>query len=168
MAFLDRLQRDHADALHLYPKDEGARPDLARLVARRGNAQIYACGPERMLDALAELTADAPEALRVEHFATAQAGLDPSNEIAFDVELLDTDVTIHVPADQTMLQALRSMGVDVPSDCEEGLCGTCEVPVVAGEVDHRDKVLSRNERRAGERMMTCCSRSRSGRLKVRL
>jgi cytochrome P450/ferredoxin-NADP reductase len=168
MAFLDRLQRDHADALYLYPKDESARPDLARLVARRGHAQIYACGPERMLDALSELTVDEPEVLRVEHFATAHAGLDPANETAFDVELLDTDVTIHVPAEQTMLQALRSMGVDVPSDCEEGLCGTCEVPVVAGEVDHRDKVLSSHERRAGGRMMACCSRSHSGRLKVRL
>jgi ferredoxin len=56
----------------------------------------------------------------------------------------------------------------VPSDCEEGLCGTCEVNVIAGEVDHRDKVLSGAERAEGRRMMACCSRARGGKLVLAL
>ncbi len=47
------------------------------------------------------------------------------------------------------------------SDCEEGLCGTCEVAVTSGEeIDHRDRVLSREECSEGSRMMACCSRAR--------
>ena len=42
--------------------------------------------------------------------------------------------------DQTVLDALRASNIDIPSDCEEGLCGSCEAPVLDGEVDHRDMV----------------------------
>ena len=65
-----------------------------------------------------------------------------------------------VAADGTLLNALRAVGVDVPSDCGEGLCGSCEVAVIEGEVDHRDIVLTAAERREGRRMMACCSRGR--------
>ncbi len=34
---------------------------------------------------------------------------------------------------QTLLQALRTSGIDVPSDCEEGLSGSCEVHVLAAK-----------------------------------
>ena len=74
--------------------------------------------------------------------------------------LTDSELTVHVAPDQTVLQALRAVGADIPSDCEEGICGTCEVPVAAGDIDHRDKVLTASERAENRRMMTCCSRAR--------
>ncbi|MBN9116677.1 MAG: 2Fe-2S iron-sulfur cluster binding domain-containing protein, partial [Pandoraea sp.] len=49
--------------------------------------------------------------------------------------------------------------IDVQSDCEEGLCGSCEVQVLEGDVDHRDVVLTRAERDANTKMMSCCSRA---------
>lgn len=49
--------------------------------------------------------------------------------------------------------------MDVPCDCGEGLCGTCEVAVVSGEVDHHDKVLTKAERAANTRLLACCSRA---------
>jgi cytochrome P450/ferredoxin-NADP reductase len=168
MAFVDRLKRDHGERLHLYPGSEGRRLDLPTLLKARGQAQIYSCGPERLLAALEELTADYPDALHVEHFTATGTALDPSKEIGFDVELTDTELTVHVAPDQTVLQALRAVGVDVPSDCEEGLCGTCEVPVVAGDIDHRDKVLTAPERAQNSRMMTCCSRARKGKITLAL
>ena len=64
--------------------------------------------------------------------------------------------------------ALRAANIDVQSDCEEGLCGSCEVRVLAGEVDHRDVVLTRAEREAHTRMMSCCSRARGERLVLEL
>ncbi|MEC9482555.1 MAG: cytochrome P450, partial [Halomonas sp.] len=164
MALLDRLERDHGDRLHLYPASDGRRLDLPALLAGRGDAQVYACGPERLLDQLAALTRMYPEALHVEHFSATQKALDPAREHAFEVVLEDSELNVPVAADQTVLQALRAVGVDVPSDCEEGLCGTCEVAVVEGEVDHRDKVLTEAERAENRRMMTCCSRARGGRL----
>ncbi len=102
------------------------------------------------------------DALRVEHFATTLATLDPSKEQSFEVELKDSGLTVTVPADQTLLTTLRCAGIDIQSDCEEGLCGSCEVRVLAGSVDHRDVVLTRGEREANAKMMTCCSRAMPG------
>ncbi|WP_188589922.1 2Fe-2S iron-sulfur cluster-binding protein, partial [Achromobacter denitrificans] len=132
-------------------------------------AQIYACGPERMLAALQEACAGWPEdALRVEHFHSTLATLDPSREHAFEAELKDSGIVLQVPADQTLLAALRAANIDVQSDCEEGLCGSCEVRVLDGAVDHRDVVLTRAEREAGTRMMACCSRAQGGRIVLEL
>ncbi|MGW4591406.1 cytochrome P450 [Amycolatopsis thermoflava] len=170
MALLDRCRRDHGDRLHIHTSADGTRLDVAALLANPAQGtQIYACGPERLLDALAEASAHWPDdALHVEHFTTTQQVLDPAVEHAFDVDLADSGLTVRVAADQTVLAALRAAGVDVPSDCEEGLCGTCEVPVLDGEVDHRDVVLTKAERAAGTRMMTCCSRACGDRITLRL
>jgi cytochrome P450/ferredoxin-NADP reductase len=165
MAFVERLKHDHAGALHLYPKDEGLRMDCEALLGAANNGtQVCACGPDRLLDALGSLAERCAHVrLTVEHFSAAAASLlDPSRESAFDVALADSDLTLSVPADQTLLQVLRANGIDLASDCEEGLCGSCEVAVVEGEVDHRDRVLSAAERRQGHRMMACCSRAKNG------
>jgi ferredoxin len=82
--------------------------------------------------------------------------------------LEDSELTIRVGNDQTLLEALTVAGVDVPSDCCEGLCGTCEVAVAKGDIDHRDLVLSRTERDANDRMMACCSRAKGKRLVLSL
>src|SRR5690606_3335406 len=161
MAFLDRVVRDHGDRLTLHISDEGTRLDVEELLRTpQDDTQIYACGPQRLLDALAEATQHWPEeALRVEHFSSDLGELDPEKEHAFDVKLADSGITIRVAADQTVLNALRAANIDVPSDCEEGLCGSCEVAVSAGEIDHRDKVLTKSERALNNKMMTCCSRA---------
>ncbi|WP_321393577.1 cytochrome P450/oxidoreductase [Emcibacter sp.] len=166
MSFVDRLKRNHADRLHLYPKNQGQRLELTQLTADLpSDRKIYACGPDRMLEALEELSASWPEhTLNYEHFTSVETTLDPSKEKPFDVTLADSGVEVHVRADQTLLQALRDSGVDVSSDCEEGLCGACEVQVLDGEIDHRDKVLSKSEKDSGDRIITCCSRARGRKL----
>jgi len=170
MAFLDELAALHGERLHVYAQDEGRRNDLAALLRQPlPGAQVYACGPLRMLEALESCCAAWPEgALRVEHFESTLATLDPSKEHAFEVELKDSGIVVTVPPDQTLLSALRAANVDVQSDCEEGLCGSCEVRVLAGRVDHRDVVLTRSERDANARMMACCSRACDGRLVLEL
>ena len=170
MAFVDELAALHGDRLHVHAADEGRRNDLRALLATPvPGAQVYACGPLRMLEALEACCAAWPEgALRVEHFESTLATLDPSKEHAFEVELKDSGLVITVPPDQTLLTALRAANVDVQSDCEEGLCGSCEVRVLAGKVDHRDVVLTRSERDANTKMMACCSRACEGRLVLEL
>jgi ferredoxin-NADP reductase len=170
MAFLGRLARDHGDRLHVHPGDAGVRMNLAALFADPApGTQIYACGPERLLDGLAEATAHWPDdALHVEHFSSSLAALDPSVEHAFEVVLKDSGITVPVPADRTVLQALRAANIDAPADCEEGICGACEVPVVDGEIDHRDLVLTKTERAAGKKMMTCFSRACGSALTIQL
>ncbi|RYH01227.1 cytochrome P450 [Salipiger sp. IMCC34102] len=164
MAFLDRLNRDHGSALTLYAEDEGSMMDLSRLVADLPEGgQIYACGPGGLLAALEDRTADLPPGtFRSEHFASTAAGLDPENEVPFEAQLVDSGLTVTVPRDGTLLDAIQAAGIDVPCDCREGLCGSCEVAVVEGEIDHRDMVLTRAERQEGRRMMSCCSRAANG------
>jgi cytochrome P450/ferredoxin-NADP reductase len=170
MAFLGRLQRDHGDRLHLYSSQDGQRLDLQTCLRQVGPAgQVYACGPERLLNNLTDLTHDWPDnVVHIERFSGSGTQLDPEHEIGFDVELQDSGLTVHVPPEKTALQALRDAGVDVQSDCEEGLCGTCEVGLVEGDIDHRDKVLTQSERQENRRMMVCCSRARSGKIVLAL
>jgi cytochrome P450/ferredoxin-NADP reductase len=170
MAFVDELAALHGERLHVHAADEGRRNDLKALLAQPvPGTQVYACGPLRMLEALESCCAAWPEgALRVEHFESTLATLDPSKEHAFEVELKDSGLVLTVPPDQTLLTALRAANVDVQSDCEEGLCGSCEVRVLSGKVDHRDVVLTRTERDANTKMMACCSRACEGRLVLEL
>ena len=70
--------------------------------------------------------------------------------------------SVFVPAGQTILEALRDAGLDVPSSCEQGICGTCETRVIAGPPDHRDSLLSDDEKRSNKTMMICCSGSLEG------
>lgn len=170
MALLPALEALHGERLHVHVSDEGSRMDIDALLATpTAHTQVYACGPERLLEALQVACAAWPEdTLRVEHFHSTLGTLDPSKEHAFEVELKDSGLTITVPADQTMLTALRAANIDVQSDCEEGLCGSCEVRVIAGDIDHRDVVLTRAEREANTKMMSCCSRARSGRIVLEL
>lgn len=165
-AFEQELREAHGGRLHLYVSQEGRRNDLSRLLAVPDErTRIYACGPERMLGELERLAARWPEeALHVEHFSGGARRLDPSQERPFEVELRNSGLRLQVPADKTLLEVLRASNVDVQSDCEEGLCGSCEVGVLEGEVDHRDSVLGRAEREAHQRMMACCSRARCTRL----
>jgi cytochrome P450/NAD(P)H-flavin reductase/ferredoxin len=164
MALLDELAALHGARLQAHVRDEGQRADFAQILGTPdGDTQIYACGPARMIDALQACSAHWPEdSLRVEHFSSTLGALDPDREQPFTVELKDSGLTLDVPATQTLLQALRCANIDVQSDCEEGLCGSCEVRVLAGDVDHRDVVLTRAERDANDRMMSCCSRAVRG------
>jgi ferredoxin len=48
----------------------------------------------------------------------------------------------------------------VKSLCTEGVCGTCRVKVLSGEVDHRDEVLTKAQQ--AKFMQVCVSRARPG------
>jgi cytochrome P450/ferredoxin-NADP reductase len=170
MPLLDRVKRDHGKNLFLHPKNEGQRMNLAvELEDLPTGQQIYACGPECLLDALDEMAVQWPDnTLFFERFNAEATLLDPEKEHAFDVVLKDSDTTVRVEANQTVMDALTAAGIDVPCDCSEGLCGTCEVQVLDGDVDHRDHVLSKKERADSNRMMTCCSRAKGDKITIAL
>jgi cytochrome P450/ferredoxin-NADP reductase len=170
MAFLRRLADEHGDRLHVFAADEGGRLDLAALAATLdAGDRVYACGPTRLLEGLSHVMRDLPpETLKTEHFTSTIGVLDPAKEHPFEIVLRDSGLSLEVPADRTVLQTLRAANIDVQSDCEEGLCGSCEVAVVEGEVDHRDVVLSPAERASNRTMMTCCSRACGTRLELQL
>jgi ferredoxin len=69
--------------------------------------------------------------------------------------------TVDVPPDTSILDAVRQAGLEVPAACTDGRCGACETRVLEGEPDHRDAVLTGEERAFGETMMICVSRART-------
>lgn len=87
---------------------------------------------------------------------------------AFTVRLARSAQTVSVPAGLSLLDALRENGVDVPTSCEQGVCGTCRTTVLDGTPDHRDDYLTPDERRAGNCMMVCVSRAASDTLTLDL
>ena len=74
------------------------------------------------------------------------------------------EVTLDVPADTPVLEAVRQAGLEVPPPCADASCGACETRVLEGEPDHRDHVLSADERAFGDTVMICVSRARSAQL----
>ena len=170
MALRGRLQRDHGPRLHLHVGDQGRRMHLPALLASVDQGtRVYACGPARMIEELQTLAEGwPPGVLHFEHFSAGSPVLDPDREQGFEAVLQDSGLTVAVRPDQTLLQALQAAGVDVPCDCNEGLCGTCEVQVLQGRIDHRDKVLTRVERASQQRMMACCSRAQGPRIVLAL
>ncbi|MFI5606894.1 PDR/VanB family oxidoreductase [Amycolatopsis sp. NPDC051903] len=157
MAFLDELAA-YGDRVRVLPEDEHGLLPLADIVA--GGGLVYCCGPEPLLAAAERLCP--ADRLRLERFRPREEEFGPAG--AFEVFASLSGQTVEVAATESVLDALDLAGVGVPSSCREGTCGTCETTVLDGEVEHRDSVLSEEERTSGKTMMICVSRARSARL----
>lgn len=164
MAFLDELAA-YGDRVSIRPQDETGLLDLDTLLGTpEPDTLVYCCGPEPLLAAVEERCGAWPRgALRVERFS-ARPLAAPVRDEAFEVVLAQSELTLTVPPDRTILSVVEEAGVGVLSSCAEGTCGTCETPVLDGEPDHRDSVLTDDERRVAGCMMICVSRSCSPRL----
>jgi ferredoxin-NADP reductase len=149
-----------------YHHDGGDPPQGIRLDEVLGGEQpagthVYVCGPRGLIDAVRETAADWPEGcVHFELFAAAPAQ-DWQNE-PFDIYLSRRRMDVTVTADQTILEAIRATGEFVESSCEQGLCSTCQVRVISGEVEHRDQILTDEEMAKGDTMMMCVSRGKPG------
>ncbi|SFW70635.1 PDR/VanB family oxidoreductase [Amycolatopsis australiensis] len=153
MAFTAELRR-HGDRVTI---QEGLLDLPALLAEPRPDTAVYCCGPEPLLAAVEQHCAGWPaDALHVERFSPLA---DTGEHTAFEVELAGSGRVLRVPADRSILEVAEEAGVTVLSSCREGTCGTCETGVLAGTPDHRDSVLTAAERRDGDVMMICVSRS---------
>lgn len=166
MAFLDVLSA-YGDRVEIRPQDEFGLLDLdGALATAAPGTLVYCCGPEPMIAAAEERCAVlAPGSLRTERF-TPKPVTGASK--AFEVELALSGRTLPVEPGLSILETVEKAGVDVLSSCREGTCGTCETPVLEGEPDHRDSVLTEAERADGSFMMICVSRARGPRLVLEL
>ncbi|MFD3702459.1 PDR/VanB family oxidoreductase [Nocardia sp. NPDC058658] len=158
MAFGDALSRRYP-SVRLVPQDEAGLLPIARILAARPDATVYCCGPEPLLSAVEAEGARQGIAVRTERFVPRP--VDTAADAAFEVRLAQTGTTLRVAADRSIVDVLESAGVSVITSCREGTCGSCETPVLDGEVDHRDSLLTAEERESGKTMMLCVSRARS-------
>ncbi|UEA59931.1 PDR/VanB family oxidoreductase [Gordonia otitidis] len=121
---------------------------------------VYACGPVGMLNELrlGFECFDFAGALRTESFEPASAA--PSGDDAdFVVRVGSGGRPLNVAPWESVLDVLERAGYELASSCRAGICGTCEVRVLAGLPDHRDDVLSDDEREVGAVLLPCVSRS---------
>ena len=160
MAFRAELRERYGDKVSIQPQDEVGLLDLASLLAEPdADTLVYCCGPEPLLAAVEAKCAAWPAgALQVERFAP-KAYDEPMLRESFEVELEQSGLTLTVPPDKSILQVVEEAGVAILSSCREGTCGTCETGVLAGVPEHRDSLLTADERAANDTMMICISRS---------
>jgi ferredoxin len=191
MAFLDEL-RPYGAKVDVVVEAESGPLDLGALLgAPRDGTAVYCCGPSGLLDAVEErFDAARPDAappdrarpdrahpevvrsggtwpegaLHLERFEAKTFAVDPAAERAFEIVCARSEITVPVPADRPIIDCLDEAGVCVPNACHEGICGSCETKILDGVAEHRDSLLTRAEREAGQTLMVCVSRSRSDRL----
>ena len=165
--FRDELMKLGAQ-IHLDRADGTSSLDPAQvLVGPRDGTLLYLCGPAGFMGwlrgaALAQGW-DAAQ-IRTENF-----GAPPQENVAehpFVVELTTSKREVPVRSDESIIDALARIGIDVPFACMQGTCGTCIAPVAGGDVDHRDAFLSEEEKAQGDRMCLCVSRARGDRLAI--
>ena len=159
LAYLDRLREALGD--EVVPHEGAAPIDFAAAIAALPpGGQLYTCGPVPMLEAVKRAwqgAGRAPADLRFETFGSSGRLATQ----AFTVRIPRHDLSITVPVDCTLLEALDAAGVQTLSDCKRGECGLCVMDVLAvdGEIDHRDVFLSEHEKQAATRICACVSRA---------
>jgi len=166
MAFLSELQSLLGGDLVVHTDAEAGAPlDVKALLDRCEVAdQLYVCGPKVMLDAVLHATYLRGWPRDRVHFELFAKPVVEEGDHAFEVELAQAGQRFTVPADQSILECLIEHGCDPMFDCKRGECGVCAVPVLEGEIDHRDYVLSAREKAQGNVMQICISRAKGERL----
>jgi vanillate O-demethylase ferredoxin subunit len=168
-AFLERIRNSSfARSVHFH-FDGGAadqRFDAAAVLAKPvPDTHVYVCGPGGFMDmvlATAKNNGWPAQALHREYFASKVAPL-PS-DVAFDVRVASTGKVYRIARDETVVDALAAHGIEIPTSCGQGVCGTCITRVIDGDPDHRDSYLTDAERARNDQFTPCCSRAKAGTL----
>lgn len=166
-AFADELSAPEYRGRVIIHHDDGNPErafDLWPVLERPTGAHVYCCGPRGLLEAVRDMTGHwSPSAIHFESFLDASATRKPDDR-AFRVRLAQSGEVVDVAADQSILDALRQHGLEVPSSCESGTCGSCRTRLLRGEVDHRDFVLTEDEHTTD--IMVCVSRARGDEIEI--
>ncbi|MEP9317750.1 PDR/VanB family oxidoreductase [Pseudomonas sp. LABIM340] len=166
-AYIEHLPR--GGDLFLHADDEKlGHPDLESFISQAGQSDhIYCCGPSPLMDAVRGVSQRYLPSSQV-HFelfsVPTSSDTEKGPDNSFVVELAQSQMELTVPADKSILDVLEEAGIMAPFSCREGLCRTCECRVLEGEVDHRDYVLSDEERDSNSVILQCVSRAKSAKL----
>ena len=150
--------------IHYDQGDPSRSLDLRPILAERRNREhLYCCGPRPLMEAVRAMTDHwSPTAVHFEAFSEAET--HKPDDRPFKVRLARSGTVLDVSTSTTILEVLREHGLEVPSSCETGTCGTCRTKLLAGEADHRDLVLAEHERK--DTIMICVSRARGDEITI--
>jgi vanillate O-demethylase ferredoxin subunit len=166
MAFHDRiLASGFASKVRLHFDDGAAEQklNLPELLAEpEEGVHMYVCGPKGFMDAVLGTARSKgwPQSQLHYEFFAAEA-VKSSDDESFAIKLASSGRVIVIAKDKSVTDALREAGVEIPTSCEQGVCGTCLTRVLEGEPDHKDLYLSPDEQAANDQFTPCCSRSKS-------
>jgi ferredoxin-NADP reductase len=165
--FVEALRQLDTSRVTTHASNQDGLFDLsAALLALDQHTTVYSCGPQGLLDALETYQREQTHIgwqLVVERFSV-ETSADMLSGSSFTVTLQKSGKRIAVASDETILSALKREGIRVKCSCQNGTCGTCETVVISGLPEHRDFVLSDEERQLNETMMICVSRALSSEL----
>jgi ferredoxin-NADP reductase len=149
---------------HFDNGDPSAGLNISELLREpAADTHVYYCGPAGFMKACAAAAQHWPSGtVHFEHFKAPERDL--SQEVAgavgeFIVKIASSGQMIPVAADQSIADALDEAGVPIETSCRAGLCGTCKVRYLSGEVAHNDCILGDDEKR--EYLTACVSRATS-------
>lgn len=167
LAFTGALDEICGERLQLHYDDTPpGRPDFGELIRPLAeDGDVYVCGPAGMIEAVKTAWAvegRPPEQLHFELFTATQA--PTTGDSAFEVEIKSTGEVVTVAPGQSIIDALEEAGLDVVYDCRRGDCGICQTEVLDGTPEHRDVVLTDEEKASNKVMQICVSRAKSPRL----
>ncbi|MDN3219644.1 PDR/VanB family oxidoreductase [Pseudomonas nunensis] len=167
-AFYDRLSGpDFHGMSHCHHEND---PDrrlqlLTTLLGERAQgADLYVCGPRPFMDLVQSVaSANWPaDAVHREYFGADPTQLAGGRE--FRLRLARSGRSTVVGTGESIITSLAALGVEVPTSCEQGVCGTCLTAVLEGVPDHRDDYLTDDEKKIGNVMCVCVSRALSDEL----
>lgn len=161
MAYHDAFASLAGPDVRMHYSETAGHPDvLSWLREQPEDTTVYVCGPARMIEATQSAAVELGwplERVRTELFGAGFTG----HATAFDVHLARSGRIVRVGADVSILDALLSGGIPVLWDCRRGECGLCPLNVVStdGDLLHADRYLSAEEKRSGQTLCICVSRT---------
>jgi dimethylamine monooxygenase subunit B len=161
-SFYEYLQVHFPNQCHFYFSNKKQRMNVSYLERQPIGTHVYFCGPETFIT---QFTDEAVKlgypnsSIHYERFTPPQQ----INTMPFHVQIKNGTL-IQVSKDQSLLEALLEQGINAPYSCRVGRCGTCELQVKEGEIDHHDSFLSDEQQRSNSLILTCVSRAKSTKL----
>ncbi len=148
-----------AERVQLHVSAEGSRADLeAVLGGYQDGWHVYTCGPDRFMSSVIEAATNQgfpEEARHLEYFSLPETPDWVNHD--FTLKLAKSGKELLVPADKSATDVLAENGIHIDVKCSDGLCGVCSCGLVSGEVEHRDFVLSKAQRK--DQIILCQSRA---------
>ncbi|MEM9895716.1 MAG: fatty acid desaturase [Bacteroidota bacterium] len=154
---------------HLDKNKRSTLPINTALADAKADSLIYMCGPSGFMEFVhteALLRGWKKNQIIQESFS-APSSKNQDNK-AFDIQLTKSNKSLSVAADETIIDALLKNNVKIEYSCLQGTCGSCITNISHGSIDHRDAVLSEQEKCDGKLICPCVSRAVGDKLELQL
>ncbi|MDR4946446.1 PDR/VanB family oxidoreductase [Neobacillus cucumis] len=162
-AFYSYLKEHYPNEIQFYFSNEKRKMKPHLMENKPIGTHVYFCGSEAMMKEYAEAAkyyGYHENSIHFELFSPPDLG--PQHP--FQVKLHKSNQLLQVREGESLLETLLKNNIQAPYSCRIGGCGSCQVDVLEGDVDHRDLFLSDQEKENSNVMLTCVSRGKCGTL----